>query len=278
MMNKDSVPAASEISAAPKRKKDYFEVKIPRISFHDTPINTYLVFALVIFAFLLGMLTHKVLFLEQTLKAYAGQAVPAAAQADTNTAQNGASAAPAPAKVDIDTGKLPVLGDENAKVTIVEFSDFQCPYCERFYTDTFKQLKEKYIDTGKVKFAYRHFPLDFHPNSKKSHEASECANEQGKFWEYHNMLFDNQSTWSEKSTADAAAAFNDYAGQLGLDTAQFSSCLESDKYAKQVDDDIQAGAGVQVDGTPAFFVNGNRLSGAQPFSEFEKMIEAELKK
>lgn len=102
------------------------------------------------------------------------------------------------AQMNVALGHLPLLGNKNAKVTIVEFSDFQCPFCEAFYTDTLSQLKQDYLDTGKARLAFRHFPIEsLHPNSPTAHEAAECANEQGKFWEYHNMLFGDQQTWAD---------------------------------------------------------------------------------
>jgi protein-disulfide isomerase len=102
------------------------------------------------------------------------------------------------AQVDVAKGHLPVIGSNKAKITIVEFSDFQCPFCERFFLDTYPQLKKEYLDTGKAQLTFRHYPLtSIHPNAQKAHEASECANEQGKFWEYHDKLFQNQSVWSD---------------------------------------------------------------------------------
>jgi protein-disulfide isomerase len=101
------------------------------------------------------------------------------------------------AQVDVAKGHLPILGKDSAKITIVEFSDFQCPFCERFYIDTLPQIKKEYLDTGKAQLTFRHYPLtSIHPNAQKAHEASECANEQGKFWEYHNLLFQTQQSWS----------------------------------------------------------------------------------
>lgn len=103
-----------------------------------------------------------------------------------------------PAQLDVAKGHLPVLGKEDATITIVEFSDFQCPFCERFFVDTLPELKKNYIDTGKAQLTFRHFPLtSIHPNAETAHRASECANEQGKFWEYHDLLFQNQSAWSD---------------------------------------------------------------------------------
>src|SRR3989344_1757621 len=103
---------------------------------------------------------------------------------------------PAPIKQDVDTGHLPILG-RKAKVTVVEFSDFQCPFCKRFFDDTYSKLKKDYIDTGKIAFGFRHYPLSsIHPNAQKAGEATECANEQGKFWEYHDLLFQQQNGWA----------------------------------------------------------------------------------
>jgi protein-disulfide isomerase len=102
------------------------------------------------------------------------------------------------AKIDVAKGHLPILGKDSAKVAIVEFSDFQCPFCESFFTNTYPQLKKDYLDTGKAQLAFRHYPLtSIHPNSEKAHQAAECANEQGKFWEYHDLLFKQQVDWVE---------------------------------------------------------------------------------
>jgi protein-disulfide isomerase len=257
-------------SETPKEQSGF---RLPRLSFKDGNLNVYLVFVLVIFAFLLGMLTNKVLYLENQVKN----------GANANAAAAGQEALPTeplpPQVVDVENGHLPILGDPNAKVTIVEFSDLQCPFCKRYLDETHEQLKEKYIDTGKVKFAFRHYPLtSIHPNAQISSEAAECANEQGKFWEYHDKVFAEQDTWSPLTQTDVTNALIGYAGDLGLNTDQFRSCVESEKYKDKVNEDLEAGNLVQVDGTPAFFVNGYRLVGAQPFSEFERVIEEELKK
>ncbi len=270
-----ALTSETPVEKTTSKDKDHFTLKIPRLGFKQGNLNVYLVFVLVIFAFLLGMLTNKVLYLENELKA--------GSNANTATGANAQDALPTtpppPQVVKVDNGKLPTLGSNDAKVTIVEFSDFQCPFCKRYIDETHEQIKEKYIDTGKVKIAYRHYPLtSIHPNAQKAAEASECANEQGKFWEYHDKLFAEQDTWSPLTTTDVVNSFVDYAGQVGLNTDQFRTCVDSDKYQKAVETDLEAGNKVQVDGTPAFFVNGYRLVGAQPFSEFERVIEDELKK
>lgn len=262
-------------STSPKKPREYFELRVPKLSFTNTPINVYLVFSLVIFAFLLGMLTNKVIYLEKATKGTVANTAPT-----PDPAAAAQQAAPTPPEfVDVTEGKLPILGEENAKVTIVEFSDFQCPFCEQYFTNTHKQIEDTYIKTGKVKFAYRHYPLiSIHPNAQKAGEAAECANEQGKFWDFHDSLFTNQTTWSPLTGTALLDAFTGYATDLGLNGDQFRSCVESDKYKKNVEDDMSDGSKAQVDGTPSFFINGHRVTGAVPFADLQKVIDEELKK
>jgi protein-disulfide isomerase len=163
--------------------------------------------------------------------------------------------------------KGPSRGPENAKVTIVEFSDFQCPFCSRAH-DTVEQVMQTYA--GKVRLVFRQFPLEFHKNAPKAAEAALCANEQGKFWEYHDVLFKNQQKLEVPD-------LKEHAGTLGLDGAKFGQCLDSGKFTAGVKEDQAAGQKVGVNGTPAFFINGVFLSGAQPFEEFKKVIDEELK-
>ncbi len=160
-------------------------------------------------------------------------------------------------------------GNADAPITIVEFSDFECPFCGRFYTDTLGQLREKYVETGKVKIIFRDFPLSFHPEATPAAEASECAADQGKFWEFHDLIFENQTTMS-------AASYKQWAADLGLDTEQFNSCVDDGTHAAEVRADFAAGQAAGVSGTPTFFINGQKVVGAQPFSVFEQIIEAEL--
>lgn len=265
-------PSEAPITETPQ-SKEYVEVRIPKFTFRNTTMNAYLVCALVIFAFLLGMLTNKVMYLEKVAKANEAAPTPVANNQD-------AQAQPTPPQVvKVGVGKLPVKGDENAKVTIVEFSDFQCPFCKSYIDDTHSKLDAEYIQTGKVKFAYRHYPLTvIHPNAPKAAEASECANDQGKFWEYHDKLFANQEVWSPLAGEEVINSFVEQANQLGMDADQFRSCLDSGKFKQQVDDDLAAGQEVQVDGTPAFFINGYRIVGAVPYDQLKTRIEEELKK
>ena len=160
-------------------------------------------------------------------------------------------------------------GDENAPVTVVVFDDFQCPFCKKFFDETLPKLKEDYIDTGKVKYVFRHFPLSFHQNAQKAAEAAECAGEQGKFWEMHDMLYSHQDALSVDD-------LKNYASQLGLDTEQFNQCLDSGKYKDKVQNDFNMGVQVGVSGTPTFFINGEKLVGAQPYSVFQQVIDSKL--
>jgi protein-disulfide isomerase len=174
-----------------------------------------------------------------------------------------------PTKLKIDIDDDPMKGSKNAPVTIVEFSDFQCPFCGRFFTQTLPSIEKEYIDTGKVKFVYRDFPLGFHPNAQPAAEAAECANEQGKFWEYHDEIFKNQ----EQLSSDL---YIQLAEELSLDVEKFKKCVEAGKYKQEVQDDFDYGKSVGVTGTPAFFINGIKIVGAQPFENFKKIIDAEL--
>ncbi|MBI2548217.1 thioredoxin domain-containing protein [Candidatus Woesearchaeota archaeon] len=160
-------------------------------------------------------------------------------------------------------------GSSKAPITIIEFSDFQCPYCGRFYAETLPLIKEKYIDTGKVQFVYRDFPLGFHQHAQKAAEAAECAGEQEKYWEYHNLLFENQNALDTTS-------LKAYAKQLGLNTGEFNQCLDEGKMTAEVQNDFEQGSRYGVTGTPAFFINGVEIVGAQPYAAFEQIIEQEL--
>ncbi len=174
-----------------------------------------------------------------------------------------------PEIIDVSIDDDSILGDENAPVTIIEFSDYECPFCARFYLNTFPQLKREYIDTGKVKLVYRDFPLSFHQNAQKAAEAAECAGEQDKYYEMHDKIFENQQ-------AITATNLKEYAKEIGLNTNEFNECLDSGEMANEVQKDFQDGQSIGIRGTPTFFINGKLLRGAQPFEEFQKIIEKEL--
>ncbi|MEM4264004.1 MAG: DsbA family protein [Candidatus Woesearchaeota archaeon] len=162
------------------------------------------------------------------------------------------------------------LGKKDAPVTIVVYDDFQCPFCARFETQTWPELKKTYVDTGKVKFYFKHFPLGFHPNAKPASEATECAGEQGKFWKMHDKIFANQGELSEEN-------LKKWAEELGLDTTKFNECFDSHKYSARVEKDIQEGQSIGVQGTPSFVIQDELLVGAQPFSAFKEVIDKKLK-
>ncbi|USN45877.1 MAG: DsbA family protein [Candidatus Woesearchaeota archaeon] len=163
----------------------------------------------------------------------------------------------------------PSIGSDDAPVVIVEFSDFQCPYCGKFDKETFDLIKTNYVDTGKVKFVYRDLPLGFHENAQKAAEASLCAHEQGKFWEYARVLYEHQSALSVPN-------LKSYAADLGLEVDTFTTCLDSGSYAATVAESAQAAAAAGISGTPGFVINGKVVSGAQPYEKFAQAIEAAL--
>jgi len=175
----------------------------------------------------------------------------------------------APSKQTIDLDDDPFLGDVNAPITIVSFEDYQCPFCKRAFDQTFPQLKKEYIDTGKVKYVYRDFPLGFHPEAQPAAEASECADDQGKFWEYHDAIFQNQQSLG-------SALYTQLAEQLNLDVDKFNQCMQTGKFRSEVQNDFNDGQSYGVSGTPTFFINGIKLVGAVPYQAFQQIIEAEL--
>jgi len=180
-----------------------------------------------------------------------------------------AAAPPAPAeKVDISPGDAPSKGPKNAPVTIIAFSDFQCPFCSRV-VPTFKQIEDTYKD--KVRVAFKHLPLAFHNNAQIAAEASMAAHEQGKFWAMHDKLFENQQALDRPN-------LDKYAADLGLDVGKFKAALDSSKYRDYVQKDAAQAGTVGATGTPSFFVNGRSLVGARPFDDFKKLIDEELAK
>lgn len=182
------------------------------------------------------------------------------------------------AKVDVSVDDDPMIGNKNAKVTIIEFSDFQCPFCRSFWKDTYQQIKKEYVDTGKVKFVYRDFPLSFHPMAMPSAQASECADEQGKFWEMHDKMFSEQGKLGQGTVTYTVNDLKLWAVSLGLDSGKFNSCLDSGKYKTEIEKDMADGTTAGVTGTPSLFINGRLVVGAQPFANFKAIIDEELKK
>ena len=157
-------------------------------------------------------------------------------------------------------------GGASAPITIVEFSDYQCPFCKRG-----EDAVQKVVDTygNKVRVVFRDYPLPFHPHARPAAEAAACANAQGKFWEYNKKLFANQSALADEN-------LKTYAKDLGLDTAKFDECFAKKTHTANIDKDLADGVAAGVNGTPAFFINGRSLSGAQPFEKFKEIIDEEL--
>lgn len=171
-----------------------------------------------------------------------------------------------PPRQNVSAANSPSKGSANAPIELIEFSDFQCPFCQRA-NPTVDQVLKTYGD--RIRFVYRHYPLPNHPNARPAAEAAACAAEQGKFWPYHDRLFASTSKLGDADLKQQAA-------ELGMNTSQFNSCVDSHKFKPQVDADIKAGEEAGVNGTPAFFINGRAISGAQPFDVFKKIIDEEL--
>ncbi len=205
------------------------------------------------------------------------------------------------AKIDLNEDDDPVKGDAKAPVTLIEYSDFQCPFCGRAFTQTLPQIEENFVKKGKVKLVFRDLPLAFHPEAHPAAEAAECADEQGKFWAYHDLLFKNQQ---ELGTAN----YKKWAQEAGLDVSKFNSCFDAGKYKSEVDKDNADATKAGASGTPTFFAmvdksladvealkklhnpqlglyygestDGKKvvfkIVGAQPFTSFEQVLNAEL--
>jgi protein-disulfide isomerase len=173
----------------------------------------------------------------------------------------------------------PVLGRADAPVTIVEFSDYECPFCQRFFASIFPTLKKEYVDTGKVRYVFRDFPLDkIHPQARKAAEAAHCAGEQGKYWQMHEVLFRNPRALAPQMLAEHAQA-------AGADARKLTECLVSGRYAAQVSRGLTDGAAIGVKGTPTFVVGktatgdvvqGTAIRGTQPLETFRRIIEQTL--
>jgi len=196
--------------------------------------------------------------LMKTAKAETGGPAPAAA-----------AAAPEAGPVkNVDPGNAPMRGPKDAPLTVVLFSDFQCPFCGRV-EPSLTELEKAY--PGKVRVFWKNFPLPFHNNAKPAAEAAMAANEQGKFWEMHDILFKNQQNLD-------AASLEKYAKEIGLDMARFKAAVDSHKFAAQIEADAKQGGSLGVQGTPASFLNGHFINGAQPVDAFKKIADEELAK
>jgi protein-disulfide isomerase len=195
----------------------------------------------------------------------------------TQTRRAAADAAREPVAVTISPAELQRLpgmsiGRPDAPLTILEFADFQCPGCGQWATFMEPVIKERLVNTGKARYVFYDFPLSIHPNGFIASRAGRCANEQGKFWEYHGALFSNQPRWSGE--ADPVPTFTEMAGGAGLDSDRFEQCLRSDRFAREVSESVKLGESLGVGGTPTIFVNGQRLQGVpNSYAAFEAELE-----
>lgn len=262
------------------------------------PFLPLLVIALIVESFFTGALYTKVQYLE---KNGAGQQVAGAETQGAKTAPT-----PMPQLVKVDLGHFPPKGDQSAKVAVVEFADFRCPYCEQFFTNTESQFLSDYVNSGKITFSFRQFPF-LGPASTVAANAAECANDQGKFWDFHDFLYKNQPSETDTSMYATDILTKD-AGAVGVNEDQFRSCLDSKQDANKATRDMNDGQKAGVGGTPTFYIlqasdptvdvanihaqlasnpqqsifnlpNGNvMIIGAQPYSVFQSAIDQLLKK
>ncbi len=240
---------------------------------------------LMVASFLIGSLWTKVQYLEKggtlTKGVTTASAQGAIQQAPPQVAPTEDTS---PKKVSVDDD--PVMGDKNAKITMIEFLDYECPFCKRFFDDSLPQIKKEYIDTGKVKLVIRDLPLSFHQNAHKEAEAAECVREQGGdeiYYKYHDEIFKRTTSNGTGLALDQLAVI---ANDLELNGATLQSCLDNEKYKAEVDKDIVDAGSVGATGTPAFFIGksnadgiitGTKIVGAQPYNAFQAEIDKQLK-
>jgi protein-disulfide isomerase len=172
-----------------------------------------------------------------------------------------------PVRYTVPAGDAPALGPANAPVTIIEFSDFECPFCQKWQQEVYPKLMANYAD--KVRFVFRNFPLSGHSSAIPAAEASLCANEQSQFWAYHDKLFSLQYPLE-------TASYPKYASDLGLDLVKFNDCMSTHRYLAKIQSDVDFASKLGVDQTPTFFINGLAVLGAQPYEFFQQIIDQEL--
>jgi protein-disulfide isomerase len=258
-------------------KRESIEAKTTSVSVNSLVsmiVSNFGTGLLIIAAFLVGMLFTEVKYLKKGVGSVPTAAAPAA--------QAPAAAAPevpltAEQLKEISTNPVFELGNKNAKVTMVEFTDYQCPFCARHFTDTYPSIIKDYVDTGKIRLVFRDLPLSFHPNAKPAAIAARCAGKQNKYEAMHDKLFGSQAEWSSLAADAAKTKFAEYAGALGVNANTFTACLADASVAKAVDDDAALAAKVGATGTPTFFINEERVVGAYPLAEFKTRLDAALK-
>lgn len=240
----DPVPTAPVVAPAPAKAVR----RIARPRPVDTSVPMEFVFLMLPIVFVLGLGTGWLFW---------GGSAAAPANADAAT------------RYEVTEAGNPAIGPENAPVTIIEFSDYQCPYCKRWYDTVNARLLADYA--GRIRFVYRDLPLSsIHPEAQAAAEAANCAGEQNAYWPYHDALFSAKYGLSHD-------AYIQYASELGLDVNSFNTCVTERRYQDEVNSDASVGASMGLNGTPTFFVNGLKVVGSQPFEVFQQIIDNELK-
>ena len=258
-----------------KREEDFISNTTPKKS-TPTGIIIALVAVVAVAAFFAGLYFSN-LDTNQVTKSDLDDAI---SRIESKIGNNLPSPTLQPVKISLDDD--PIRGNPDAPITIVEFSDYQCPFCARFYAQTLPLLLEEYIDEGKVNLVYRDFPVQrIHPNALSAAVAAECADEQGKYWEYHDTLFEKQNAWAKLDSNSAISTCSQFATEIALEQQQFDNCLESGKYLEEVQADFSDGKNYQVTGTPGFFIGNEdiwfvKIIGAKPYDAFKKVIDAQL--
>lgn len=270
MMQETNLPPTPDIEAPPEAPEPEETIDVI-----EEPVQTrhsvLLWSVLVTVAFVCGLgagyliwerpLTARAVAAEQQL----------AAVKQTSTADSAQNQVAVPDKVqryDVPTDGDPSIGSDKAPITIVEFSDYECPYCQRWHQEVYPQLEKKYGD--KIRLVYRDFPLyGVHPDAESAAEAANCAGEQKKYWDYHNLLLGGQKQFSKD-------LYIEYANKLSLNTDQFTKCIDEHRYLSEVKADYEFASKLGVRSTPTFFINGLAVVGAQPIEVFQQVIDLEL--
>ena len=221
---------------------------------------------LTVLAFAVGVLVGYVVWGYGSAQG-ANQTAQTAAQSSGEIAEAPVTAQPEFVRYDIPSEGYPAIGPEDAPITIVEFSDYQCPYCQRWHQQVYEPLLAAY--PGKIRFVYRHFPLtSIHPDAFDAAQAAMCAGEQDAYWTYHELLFNGRSLGS--------SIYTQYAQDLGLNVEKFNTCLAEEKYKAKIDADLDFAVNLGIRSTPTFFINGLAIVGAQPLDVFKQVIDKEL--
>lgn len=240
--------------------------EIEKVNFQKAVIGV-LVLVVVAGAFWVGRLTTEL----KLLKSPGGKAANQAAQPRSSGASRLAD------EVWQNLLKQPAAsqGEETVPVTIVEFTDYQCPFCQRAFEQTYPEIKKQYMDTGKARYLVHDLPLPIHPNAPAAALAARCAGEQGKYWPMHDAIFTHQDEWANGQVDEL---MKQYAKGVGVNPSQFNSCYDGKKYQAAIEADVKLANEVGATGTPTFFINGRSLVGAQPIAAFKAIIEEELGK